>query len=46
MIQAGWLKWGKALRLIWDSKVPTKLKGKFYLTAVRLTLLYASNAEP
>ena len=41
-IQAGWLKWRRASGDVWDKKVPLKLKGKFYRTAVRPTLLYGT----
>ncbi|XP_024635204.1 WD repeat-containing protein ATCSA-1 isoform X1 [Medicago truncatula] len=33
-IQAGWLKWRRASGVLCDKKVPLKLKGKFYRTAV------------
>ncbi|KAL5171178.1 hypothetical protein HKD37_11G032712 [Glycine soja] len=39
-IQAGWMKWRKASGVLCDAKVPIKLKGKFYRTAVRPTILY------
>jgi len=41
-IQAGWLKWRRASRVLCDKKVPLKLKGKFYRTAVRPALLYGT----
>ena len=41
-IQAGWLKWRKASGVICDRKVPKKLKGKFYRTAIRPAMLYGS----
>lgn len=41
-IQAGWLKWRKASGVLCDRKVPIKLKGKFYRTAIRPAILYGS----
>ncbi|KAH1228331.1 Craniofacial development protein 2 [Glycine max] len=41
-IQAGWMKWRKASGVVCDAKVPIKLKGKFYRTAVRPTILYGT----
>ncbi|KAH1189471.1 Cytochrome P450 704C1 [Glycine max] len=41
-IQAGWMKWRKASGVLCDAKVPIKLKGKFYWTAVRPTILYGT----
>ncbi|KAL5137687.1 Craniofacial development protein 2 [Glycine soja] len=41
-IQAGWMKWRKASEVLCDAKVPIKLKGKFYRTAVRPAILYGT----
>ncbi|KAL5157229.1 Secretory carrier-associated membrane protein 3 [Glycine soja] len=41
-IQAGWMKWRKASGVLCDAKVPIKLKGKFYQTAVRPAILYGT----
>jgi len=41
-IQAGWFKWRKATGVICDRKVPDKVKGKFYRTAIRPAMLYGS----
>ncbi|KAK9118568.1 hypothetical protein Scep_016661 [Stephania cephalantha] len=41
-IQAGWRKWRSATGVICDRNVPTKLKGKFYRTAIRPAMLYGS----
>ncbi|KAH1238660.1 LINE-1 retrotransposable element ORF2 protein [Glycine max] len=41
-IQAGWMKWRKASGVLCDAKVPIKLKGKFYWTAVRPAILYGT----
>ena len=42
-IQAGGMKWRKASGVLCDAKVPIKLKGKFYRTAVRPTILYGTH---
>ena len=39
-IQAGWFKWREATRVICDHKVQDKVKGKFYQTATKPTMLY------
>jgi len=36
------LKWRRASGVLCDKKVPLKLKGKFYRTAVRPALLYGT----
>ncbi|GJW91832.1 retrovirus-related pol polyprotein LINE-1 [Tanacetum coccineum] len=41
-IQVGWLKWRAATRILYDKKVPLKLKGKFYRVAIRPAMLYGS----
>ncbi|KAH1265348.1 LINE-1 retrotransposable element ORF2 protein [Glycine max] len=41
-IQAGWMKWRKASGVLCDAKVPIKLKGMFYRTAVRPAILYGT----
>jgi len=41
-IQAWWLKWRRASGVLCDKKVPLKLKGKFYRTAVRPAILYGT----
>jgi len=41
-IQAGWTKWRNASGVLCDRKIPLKLKGKFYRTAVRPAMLYGS----
>ncbi|RDY13789.1 hypothetical protein CR513_01247, partial [Mucuna pruriens] len=40
-ILVGWLKWRKSFRIV-CGKVPTKLKRKFYRTAIHLTILYGN----
>ena len=41
-IQAGWMKWRNSLGIIYDRKIPNKLKGKFYWMVIRLAMLYNS----
>ena len=36
------MKWRKASGVLCDAKIPIKLKGKFYRTAVRPTILYGT----
>nr|CAB3499326.1 unnamed protein product [Digitaria exilis] len=38
-IAAGWMKWRQASGVLCDRRVPQKLKGKFYRTAVRPAML-------
>jgi hypothetical protein len=39
-IKVGWLKWHQASSVLCDPRVPLKLKGKFYRTAIRPAMLY------
>ena len=41
-IRAGWVKWRQATGILCDKKVPQKLKGKFYRTAIRPAMLYGA----
>jgi hypothetical protein len=43
-IKANWLKWCQAFDVLCDPRVPMplKLKGKFYRTAIRPTMLYGA----
>jgi hypothetical protein len=41
-IRAGWVKWRQASGILCDKKVPRKLKGKFYRTAIRPAMLYGA----
>jgi hypothetical protein len=45
-IKAGWLKWRQASGVLCDPRVPLKLKGKFYRTAIRLIMLYEAECWP
>jgi hypothetical protein len=42
-IKVGWLKWWQATSVLYNPRVPLKLKGKFYWTAIQLAML--SGAE-
>jgi hypothetical protein len=39
-IKAGWLKCRQASSVLCDPRVPLKVKGKFYRTAIRPAMLY------
>lgn len=41
-IQVGWLTWRGASGVLCNRRIPTKLKGKFCRTAVRLVMFYGS----
>ena len=41
-IKAGWMKWRQASGVLCDRRVPQKLKGKFYRTAIRPVMLYCA----
>ena len=41
-IQAGWMKWRSVSSVLCDKRVPLKLKGKFYCTAIRPAMLYGT----
>ncbi|AQK62958.1 Retrovirus-related Pol polyprotein LINE-1 [Zea mays] len=44
-IKAGWLKWRQAAGVLCDHRVPRKLKGKFYRTAIRPAMLAGGGAR-
>jgi hypothetical protein len=41
-IKADWLKWHQDSDVLCDPRVSLKLKGKFYRTAIRSTMLYGA----
>ena len=41
-IQSGWRNWRKCSGVLNDRKIPVKLKGKVYKTAIRPAMLYAA----
>jgi hypothetical protein len=41
-IKVGWLKWRQGSGVLCDSRVALKLKGKFYWTAIRPTMMYGA----
>jgi hypothetical protein len=45
-IKAGLLKWHQASSVLCDRRVPLKLKGKFYRTAIRPVMLYGAECWP
>jgi len=45
-IKAGWMKWRQASGILYDKRVPLKLKGKFYRMAIRPAMLYGAECWP
>ena len=45
-IKTGWMKWLQASSILSNKRVPQKLKGKFYRTAVRPAMLYGAECWP
>jgi hypothetical protein len=45
-IKVSWLKWHQVFGVLCDPRVPIKLKGKFYRTAIRLVMLYGAEYWP
>jgi hypothetical protein len=40
------MEWRKAFGVLYDKRVPHKLKGKFYRTAIRPAMLYGTECWP
>ncbi|PHT84925.1 putative GTP-binding protein OBGM, mitochondrial [Capsicum annuum] len=45
-IGVGWMKWKLASGVLYDKKVPPKLKGKFYKVSVRSAMLHGAECWP
>jgi hypothetical protein len=45
-IKVSWLKWRQASDVLCDPRVPLKLKGKFYRTAIQPAMLYGVECWP
>ena len=45
-IKAGLIKWRQASCILCDKRVPQKLKGNFYRTAIRPAMLYVAECGP
>jgi hypothetical protein len=45
-IKVEWIKWCQAFGIPCDKRVPQKLKGKFYRTAIRPAMLYGAECWP
>lgn len=45
-IKTGWMKWRQASGVLCDRRVPQKLKGRFYRTAIRPAMLYGAECWP
>jgi hypothetical protein len=41
-IRAGYVKWKQTSDVLYDKKAPNKLKGKFYMTAIRPAIMYSA----
>jgi hypothetical protein len=44
-IRAKWVKWRQAYGILCDTKIPNKLKDKFYRTAIRPAMMYDAKCK-
>ena len=45
-IKVGWMKWRQAFAILYDKRVPQKVKGKFYRMMLRPAMLYGAECWP
>ena len=45
-IKTRWMKWRQASGILYDKRVPQKLKDKFYRTTVQPAMLYDAECWP
>ena len=45
-IKVGWIKWRLAFGVLFDKRVPQKLKGRFYRTVIPPAMLYDAECWP
>jgi hypothetical protein len=41
-IKAGWIKWRQTFGVLYNKRVPEKLKNKFYIMVIRPAMLYGA----
>jgi hypothetical protein len=42
MIECDWMKWREALGILYNKRIPIRLKSKFYRSSLRPTMFYGS----
>jgi hypothetical protein len=45
-VKVGWMKWHQASGVLYDKRVPQKLKDKFYRMTIRPAMLYIAECWP